>query len=60
MKRVKVGEIELAYYTRGSGKPLVFIMGFRGTMGQWDPAPLHELEKHYTLILFDKQKRVSF
>lgn len=53
MKKIKIGEIELAYYTRGSGKPLVMIMGFRGTMGQWDPALLQELEKNYTLILFD-------
>jgi len=55
MKKIKIGDIELAYYLRGSGKPLVMIMGFRGTMGQWDPALLQELEKNYTLVLFDNR-----
>jgi pimeloyl-ACP methyl ester carboxylesterase len=55
MKKVRIGEIDIAYYTRGIGKPLVMIMGFRGTMGQWDPALLEELEKYYTLILFDNR-----
>lgn len=51
----KAGEVELAYYTRGKGDPLLMIMGFRGTMSFWDPALLEELEKHYTLILFDNR-----
>lgn len=55
VKKVKVNDIEIAYYTRGSGKPLVMIMGFRGTMAIWDPGLLEELEKHYTLILFDNR-----
>ncbi|MFA6916108.1 MAG: alpha/beta hydrolase [Parachlamydiales bacterium] len=50
-----VGEVELAYYTRGSGDPLLMIMGFRGTMSYWDPALLELLEKKYTLILFDNR-----
>lgn len=55
VKQVKVGDIYLAYYTRGSGDPLIMIMGFRGTMAIWDPALLELLEKHYTLILFDNR-----
>lgn len=55
VKKEKVGDVELAYYTRGSGEPLVMIMGFRGTMAVWDPAFLEELEKKYTLILFDNR-----
>lgn len=55
VKKIPVGDIEIAYYTRGSGDPLVMIMGFRGTMGVWDPALLDELEKHFTLILFDNR-----
>lgn len=55
IKKAKVGDIELAYYTRGSGDPLVMIMGFRGTMAIWDPALLEELEKKHTLILFDNR-----
>lgn len=55
IKKVKIEDIELAYYTRGSGEPLVMIMGFRGTMAIWDPALLELLEKKYQLILFDNR-----
>ncbi len=55
VKKMKVGEVELAYYLRGKGEPLIMIMGFRGTMGIWDPSLLEELEKKYTLILFDNR-----
>ena len=55
VKKKKIGDVEIAYYTRGSGKPLVMIMGFRGTMAIWDPELLNEMEKKYTLILFDNR-----
>lgn len=55
VKKEKISGIELAYYTRGTGEPLVMIMGFKGTMGEWDPALLETLEKKYTLILFDNR-----
>lgn len=55
IKKAKVGDVEISYYARGSGDPLLMIMGFRGTMAIWDPALLEELEKKYTLILFDNR-----
>jgi pimeloyl-ACP methyl ester carboxylesterase len=55
VKKEKIGDIEMAYYIRGNGPPLLMIMGFRGTMSIWDPALLEELEKHFTLILFDNR-----
>lgn len=55
VKKENIGDAELAYYTRGSGDPLIMIMGFRGTMAAWDPGLLAALEKHYTLILFDNR-----
>lgn len=55
VKKVQVGQIEMAYYTRGSGPPLVMINGFRSTMSMWDPALLELLEKKYELILFDNR-----
>jgi pimeloyl-ACP methyl ester carboxylesterase len=55
VKKAKMGNIELAYYMRGSGEPLVMIMGFRGTMAAWDPGLLEILEKNFTLILFDNR-----
>jgi pimeloyl-ACP methyl ester carboxylesterase len=55
VKKVDIDGVELAYYTRGSGEPLVMIMGFRGTMAMWDPALLDLLAKKFTLILFDNR-----
>lgn len=55
VKKETIGNQELAYYTRGSGEPLIMIMGFRGTMAMWDPGLLEILEKKYTLILFDNR-----
>lgn len=55
VRKEKIGNQELAYYTRGSGEPLVMVMGFKGTMTMWDPALLEILEKKYTLILFDNR-----
>lgn len=55
VKKVKVNDIEIAYYTRGSGPALFMVMGYRGTMAIWDPALLEELEKQFTLILFDNR-----
>ncbi|NNM43805.1 MAG: alpha/beta hydrolase [Chlamydiae bacterium] len=45
----------MAYYIKGSGKPLVMINGFRFTTASWDPALLAVLEKHYQLIVFDNR-----
>lgn len=55
VKKQKVGDVELAYYTRGSGEPLLMVMGFRGTMAIWDPALIEELSKKFTVIVFDNR-----
>lgn len=55
VKYVTVGDINMAYYTRGQGKPLVMINGFLSSMSLWDPAVLEDLEKTNTLILFDNR-----
>lgn len=55
IKKEKVNQVELAYYTRGKGEPLVLIMGFRGTMAFWDPALIEILEKKFKLIIFDNR-----
>ncbi len=55
IKKIPVGQIELAYYIRGSGKPLVMINGYKGTLSSWDPALLEQLEKKYQLIIFDNR-----
>lgn len=55
VRYAQVGEIKMAYYTRGEGEPLVMINGFLATMSLWDPAMLEILARHNTLILFDNR-----
>lgn len=55
VKTIDVGDVKLAYYIRGEGKPLVMINGFLSTMSLWDPALIEELAANYQLILFDNR-----
>lgn len=55
VKYVQVGDVKLAYYTRGEGKPLVMVNGFMSTMGLWDPRLVAELSTTHQLILFDNR-----
>lgn len=55
VKTIDVGDIKIAYYTRGVGKPLFMINGFISSMSLWDPALLDELSKNFQLILFDNR-----
>src|SRR5271168_3504445 len=55
VKTIDVGDIKIAYYIRGQGKPLFMINGFISSMSLWDPALLDELAKNYQLILFDNR-----
>lgn len=52
---VQVGDVKLAYYVRGKGKPLVMINGFISTMSLWDPLLIEELAKTRQLIIFDNR-----
>ncbi|QWD75402.1 alpha/beta hydrolase [Polynucleobacter sp. MWH-UH24A] len=51
----QVGEVKLAYYTRGQGEPIILIAGYSQTMGMWDPGLLDELSKNNKLIIFDNR-----
>lgn len=55
VKYAQVGDIRLAYYTRGTGKPLLMINGFLSTMSLWDPTLIEELAKNYQVISFDNR-----
>ena len=55
VKFAQVGDVKLAYYIRGQGKPLVMINGFVSTMSLWDPLLIEELSKNRQLILFDNR-----
>lgn len=51
----QVGDVKLAYYVRGQGKPLVMVNGFISSMSLWDPLLIEELSKNHQLILFDNR-----
>ncbi|QWD64052.1 alpha/beta fold hydrolase [Polynucleobacter sp. MWH-UH2A] len=55
VKYAQVGEVRLAYYTRGQGDAMILINGYSATMSMWDPALIDELSKNNTLILFDNR-----
>ena len=55
VKYAQVGDVKLAYYVRGEGKPLLMINGYISTMSLWDPLLIEELAKNHQLIVFDNR-----
>lgn len=55
MPIAQVNDIKMYYEIRGSGSPLVMIMGWTANKDWWSQDFLTYLEKHYTLILFDNR-----
>ena len=54
-KKVRVGDIDIAYKIFGKGKPLILIPGFSMTMDMWDPNMLNRLSSNNTIIIFDNR-----
>jgi pimeloyl-ACP methyl ester carboxylesterase len=54
-KKVRVGDIDIAYKTFGKGKPLLLIPGFSMTMDMWDPNMLTRISSNHTIIVFDNR-----
>jgi pimeloyl-ACP methyl ester carboxylesterase len=55
VRHIGVGDISIGYRTLGAGPPLVMIMGFGGTMAEWDPALLTALGSRHRVIVFDNR-----
>ena len=53
VKIASLAKADVAYYERGSGDPLVMLIGTGSTMAEWDPALLRLLAQEHRLILFD-------
>lgn len=54
LKKVHIGDIDVAYKTFGKGDPILLIMGVTQTMDDWDPSMLQELSSsNHTVIIFD-------
>ena len=54
-KKVRVGDIDVAYKIFGKGKPLLLIPGFSMTMDMWDPNMLNRLSLNQTKVVFDNR-----
>jgi pimeloyl-ACP methyl ester carboxylesterase len=54
-KKIRVGDIDIAYKIFGKGKPLLLIPGFSMTMDMWDPNMLNKLSSNHTIIVFDNR-----
>ena len=54
-KKVRVGDIDIAYKIFGKGKPLLLIPGFSMTMDMWDSNMLTRLSLNHTVIVFDNR-----
>lgn len=52
-ERAAVGDIEIAYAVRGSGYPLLLIIGMGGSGSMWDPAFVEGLSGGFRVIAFD-------
>lgn len=55
VRHVRANGVSLGYRAAGSGRPLVMIMGFGGTMAEWDPALVARLARHRRVIVFDNR-----
>jgi pimeloyl-ACP methyl ester carboxylesterase len=54
-KKVRVGDIDIAYKIFGKGKLLLLIPGFSMTMDMWEPNMLNRLSSNHTIIIFDNR-----
>src|SRR5919107_5489737 len=55
LKKVHVGDIDIAYKIFGKGDPILLINGYSHSMDNWDPTLLERLAFNYTVIIFDNR-----
>ena len=56
LKKVHVGDIDIAYKMIGKGEPILLISGLGAGMNGWEPSTLEELSSsNRTLIVFDNR-----
>jgi hypothetical protein len=48
IKKVHVGDIDIAYKMFGKGEPILLISGVGGDMNSWDPSTLKGLSSNHT------------
>jgi pimeloyl-ACP methyl ester carboxylesterase len=55
VKKIHVGDIDVAYKMFGKGDPILLIQGLGGSMNSWQPSILRELSSNHTVIIFDNR-----
>src|SRR5215831_18711027 len=55
LKKVHVGDIDVAYKMFGKGDPILLIQGLGGSMNSWQPSILKELSSNHTVIIFNNR-----
>jgi pimeloyl-ACP methyl ester carboxylesterase len=53
IKKVHVGDIDVAYKMFGKGNPIILIPGGSDGMDAWDPTLMNTLSSNHTVIVFD-------
>jgi len=55
VKKVHVGDIDVAYKMFGRGDPLILFNGASDNMNAWDPSFLTGISSNHTVIVFDQR-----
>src|SRR5918996_5003305 len=55
LKKVRVGDIDVAYKMFGKGDPIILFNGASDNMDAWDPSFLKGLSSNHTVIAFDQR-----
>jgi pimeloyl-ACP methyl ester carboxylesterase len=55
LKKVRVGDIDVAYKMFGKGDPILLFNGASDSMDAWDPSFLTGLSSNHTVIAFDQR-----
>jgi hypothetical protein len=55
VKKVHVGDIDIAYKTFGKGDPILLNSGASADMNTWDPSTLTSLSSNHTVIVYDSR-----
>src|SRR6476659_11043123 len=55
LKKVHVGDIDIAYKIFGKGDPIILHNGASDSMNAWDPSFLTAISSNQTVIVFDQR-----
>ena len=55
LKKVHVGDIDIAYKVFGKGDPIILFNGASDGMDAWDPSFLKGISSNHTVIVFDQR-----